>query len=98
MSEATIVYDMPAAQYHAIPAVSKSLLGNFSRTAAHGRHALDNQKDSDALRFGRAFHVLALEPHKFDEECIVKPVMDCRTKEGKAKRDIFLERSNGLTF
>lgn len=83
MHDVRIEYDMPAAEYHAIPAVSKSLLGKFDRTMAHGKYEMDNPSDSDALRFGRAFHVLTLEPQNFDAECAVAPKCDRRTKEGK---------------
>ena len=40
--------------------------------------------DTDARRLGRAVHSLALEHEKFDQQYIVMPKVDGRTKAGKA--------------
>ena len=97
MHDVRIEYDMPAAEYHAIPAVSKSLLGKFDRTAAHGKYALEHPHDSDALVLGRAFHTLSLEPEKAAQELAVAPVCDKRTKEGKVLFAEFEASSAGKT-
>jgi len=97
MHDVRIEYDMPAAEYHAIPAVSKSLLGKFDRTAAHGKYALEHPHDSDALALGRAFHTLSLEPEKAAQELAVAPVCDKRTKEGKVLFAEFEASSAGKT-
>jgi hypothetical protein len=41
------------------------------------------EKDTDALRFGRLFHYAVLEPHLFRERAIIEPVFQGRTKAGQ---------------
>jgi hypothetical protein len=98
MSKTRIEYNMPAHEYHAIDAVSKSMLGKFGKTAAHGRYALDNPKDTDALRFGRAFHVLSLEPEKFEAECAVAPDCEKRSNADKQRHADFAAANKGKTI
>lgn len=73
--------------YQRIPAVNNSLLTRFSPTPAHARHYLDDPPPStDDQRIGEALHALLLEPERFTREYAVAPVVDGRTKEGKATR------------
>jgi len=77
--------------YHAdTSAISKSGLDLIHRSPAHYYAAkLDpdrpaEKKDTPALRFGRAFHTLVLEPDLFFQEYAVLPEkVDRRTKAGK---------------
>lgn len=59
----------------------------------------DNQeeKESPALIFGRLFHSILLTPQDLDTEFAIMPVVDRRTKEGKAEYAKFLENSKGKT-
>ena len=52
-------------------------------------------KESDAFAMGHAVHCLALEPDKFDERFAFAPVVDRRTKAGKAQWDEFVACSEG---
>jgi hypothetical protein len=78
-------------EYHAdTSAISKSGLDLVHRSPAHYYAAkLDpdrpaEKKDTPALRFGRAFHTLVLEPDLFFQEYAVLPEkVDRRTKAGK---------------
>ena len=72
--------------YHASDPLSKSDLHLLSKSPAHFKYALDHKGDehTSAMTFGTAFHAYVLEPEKFVQEYIVAPVIDRRTKAGKA--------------
>jgi exodeoxyribonuclease VIII len=73
-----------ADEYHAIEAVSNSLISKILKSPAHARAYLDKQPvATKAMEFGTAFHVAILEPKKFAEQYVVFNG-DRRTKEGKA--------------
>lgn len=91
----TITVGMPDEEYRAIPALS-----------AHGTHDLltkpmhwarGGQEDTEAMKFGRAFHFMVLEccsgtvfdENKFFEKFAVAPEVNARTKDGKAALEEF---------
>lgn len=45
---------------------------------------------SDAMQLGSAVHVMAMEPHKIEEEIAIMPVLNLRTKEGRAAKQYFI--------
>lgn len=64
--EPGIYPDMPAAEYHAAPAASKSDLDKIARSPAHYRAYKENPPEqTKAMALGTAFHTLVLEPEKF---------------------------------
>ena len=72
-------------EYRSDKAYSRSDLFKLAKSPAHFKWAMDNHEQStSALEFGKAFHTFVLERDKFDEEYIVVPNIDRRTKEGKA--------------
>lgn len=78
--------DVPAEDYHAIRAVSATLLKRFIRqTPAHVKAMLDGKLEGDEVSMlkGTALHAALLEPSVFDRDFVVVP--DCRrgTKEWK---------------
>ena len=80
-----IYEDMPFADYLAIDAVNASTLKYFARSPAHAREYMQHPPaPTPAMDFGTAAHVAILEPHRLDDEYIVAPVCDRRTKAGKA--------------
>lgn len=84
--EPGIYYDVPRETYDEIDAVNWSTLKHFSRSPLHVLEALRaKQRDTDAMRFGRAEHLAVLEPQRFDSEVAVWRGADRRTKEGKAE-------------
>lgn len=88
--------DVPYAEYAAWPAVRASTLNACARTMAHGRHAeVTGGKDSNDLDYGTAFHAAVLEPERFQQEWLVAPVCDRRTREGKETWAAFLEEAAG---
>ena len=72
-------------EYHSYKeAISKSRLSRMSVCPKYFKWCEDNpQKKSDELLEGSAFHKLVLEPDTFDDEFVVAPHFDRRTKVGK---------------
>lgn len=83
--------DISNEDYHGGYGTSSSNLKIFlEKTAAHYHyektHYVDHQTDTKDL--GTAFHTLTLEPHKFDEDIVVRPasIKQRRGKEWEAFR------------
>lgn len=59
-------------EYHNHPSVSRSVLGTClaSKTPLHFHTKLAEPKDSEAMRFGNAFHKYLLEPEIFKENAV----------------------------
>jgi len=78
--------NLAAGDYHAIDAVSASRLQLLHRSPAHMRWAIDHPDDVDteAFKFGRAFHCSILEPDVFAATWAIEPKIDRRTNAGKA--------------
>lgn len=100
---------VPHGVYHQRHAglVSKSALDKLHRSPAHLKAWLDGAEEetSEALEFGGAFHCALLEPDRFASGYVVMPAFNeyrdkagrLSTKEGKAKRDAWLEDHKGST-
>ena len=50
----------------------------------------EEETDTPSLKFGRCYHKFMLEPYDFDNEFVVAPKVDKRTKEGKEEYAKFL--------
>lgn len=85
------------AEYRKKEGVSASDLKKMMKSMASYKYYKEHPEDSDseALQFGRAYHKLMLEPDDFDNEFIVSPKFDRRTKEGKAAYEDFLKKAEG---
>lgn len=80
---ATIIENMPNAEYHSSSAISKSGLDLIEKSPAHYFYA-DKEK-TKAMVIGSAFHDLVLLPDIFEKNYAVKPDgLSFATKEGKA--------------
>lgn len=80
-----IQYGLPAADYHKIRALSATGLKKLATSPAHFAHWLDNpDEQTPALRLGMLTHICVIEPKRFDDEVVVAPIVDRRTKEGKS--------------
>lgn len=92
-----IIQQMPAAEYHAHPAVSKSLLDKIALSPMHARAYLDGvrQEPTAVMEFGTALHTAALEPDRFAEEYRIFDG-DRRTKAGKEAYEAM--RASGKTI
>ena len=85
------------AEYRKKEGISSSDLKKMMKSMASWKYYKDHpeESDSEALQFGRAYHKLMLEPDDFDNEFIVSPKFDRRTKEGKAAYEDFLKKAEG---
>lgn len=80
--------DIPHDDYHSHPAISKSGLDRIEQSPAHYRAYLSGEdKDTDALRFGRLCHMAILEPERFGIDAVVAPAINRCTKAGKVEWD-----------
>lgn len=85
-----IIYDEPAKDYHANPAIGSSLVRSFLKSPQlfdDIRHGTA-QVETPALIYGTNFHTLMLEPERWHAAVAIKPDgMSFATKDGKAWRD-----------
>lgn len=89
---------MTLAEYHAHPALSRSRLWTLHESPQKFLWAQEHpEPPSPAFRLGAAFHKLALEPETFEDEYVINPGFDRRTKTGKTGYEDFLEKANGRT-
>ena len=88
---------MTEQQYRTHPGVNKSTLWELRKSPAHYKYALEHQteKDTPALRFGRALHTAILQPEEFKQNYVVAPDIDRRTKAGRGEWERFLYESAG---
>jgi exodeoxyribonuclease VIII len=86
-----VIENMPAAEYHAHGAVSKSLLDRVARSPLHARAYLDGDRaeQTAAMKFGEALHTAVLEPSRFMSDYRVFDG-DLRTKQGKLDYEALL--------
>lgn len=96
-----VIADMTNEQYHSHSAISKSSLDLIRRSPLHyyiekiGTDEDLKRKQTKAMNVGTAFHLLALEPDKFDAHVAVSPELNKATKEGKATWAAFEAANQG---
>ena len=82
--------------YAAWDAINFHILNYFRYTASHARCAMTSvDEEKKHLAFGLATHIAVLEPQRFDEEVLVTPKLDRRTKAGKAAWAEFQKKAEG---
>jgi hypothetical protein len=98
----SVITNMPDADYRAIEAVSSTTLKTMWRSCpATAKAQMDGLLDDDdrqCLVEGIAAHVAALQPDRFEAEYAVGPVVDLRTKAGKAAWDAAISEHPGKTL
>lgn len=96
-----MILGLSNADYHSLPSVSSSMLKTILRSPAHYKAAYlsgaPRKEPTASMVLGSLTHTLFLEPMQFNDEYIVAPAWDARTKEGKAVRDAFLAAAEGKT-
>ena len=80
--------DIPYEEYASIPAYRSHDLTTAIRCPYKWKHELP-MKESPALIEGRLQHTLFLEIDKFDDEFVIEPNVDRRTKAGKEEYEDF---------
>ncbi|WP_336163594.1 PD-(D/E)XK nuclease-like domain-containing protein [Acinetobacter ursingii] len=83
----SLIERMSNDEYHACPEFSSSQLKDILRSSAHfysNNILKENEREAKKhLDFGTLAHTLFLEPEQFDNEFVVGPKFDRRTKAGK---------------
>lgn len=84
---ASLIERMSNDEYHACPEFSSSQLKDMNRSAAHfyvNSITKEAKKEaSTAMNFGTLVHTMFLEPEQFENEFVIAPKFDRRTKVGK---------------
>lgn len=94
------IYPMTEQVYRAIPAMNCSTLDWGIASMYHLKAAIDGRlarEDTDALVYGRAFHLRMLEPQRFPE--VVRIIGDCESelKSGPRKGACCGARGRGMS-
>lgn len=87
------VYTISNEEYHAAPGISRSAIMEFKKTPAHYWHKYVNPEyvkpnQTESMLLGDAFHVVLLEPEKFEEKFIVKERHDLLIGKLPLLRDV----------
>ena len=93
-------HDLPAPDYHAMPAMSSGAIKELTRSPAHCHyymHDAEYTPPTTAQILGSAFHSYALEYHR-DKIATLPDGIDRRTKVGKAAYAEFTETNKGKTI
>jgi len=78
--------------YDDIPAVRRSELWEIRKSPLHYIYAVTHQEEpTQALAFGTAAHKYILETEDFWKAYVLAPEVDRRTKDGKARWNMFLD-------
>ncbi|WP_180023387.1 PD-(D/E)XK nuclease-like domain-containing protein [Acinetobacter sp. YH1901134] len=84
---AQLIEKMSNDEYHSRPEFSSSQLKDILRSGAHfySNNILKevDRETKSAMNFGTLAHTLFLEPDKFENEFVIAPKFDRRTKAGK---------------
>ena len=89
---------MSNAEYRQREGLASTDIKRMMKSMATWKYLKDNpqdDKDTPALKFGRAYHKFCLEPYDFENEFVVSPKIDRRTKEGKAAYEEFEKQAAG---
>lgn len=82
-------------EYFSRNELSNSDLGLIKKSIEHYLRKFDAREDSEALKFGSAFHSFILENDKFFQNYVVAPKFDKRTKQGKEDFALFESENAG---
>lgn len=76
--------------------LSYSSIKEFAKSPRHYVHyVLAKREPSKAMNLGSLIHCLIMYPSKFNDQFIIAPNVDRRTKDGKATWEEFISKSNG---
>lgn len=89
---------MSNAEYRQREGLASTDIKRMMKSMATWKYLNDNpsdDRDTPSLKFGRAYHKFCLEPYDFENEFIVSPKFDRRTKEGKEQYAAFEKEADG---
>lgn len=76
--------------YDKMPGIRRSDLWVMNKSPMHFKYHMETpHEQTPALKFGAAVHKFVLEPFDFNDEFIVAPEVDRRTKAGKEEWAVF---------
>ena len=81
--------DLPYEDYAQIPAFRSHDLTSVIKCPFSWKYRKDLEQ-TPALLEGRVQHTVFLEHHKFNEEFVIQPKFDRRTKDGRADYEDFM--------
>lgn len=85
LESSVALLSLPAEQYHRHPAVGRSALSRLLRSPAHYVEYLARPPEpTPAMQFGSAFHAALLEPERYEQDYVVAPRFDRRSKDGRS--------------
>ena len=90
---------MTEKEYRKHPAISRSELWRIRESPQKFKYYREHPPEpTPALLFGQVFHKMLLEHETFDDDFVVSPEVNRRTKEGKQKWDEFLSENENKTI
>lgn len=90
---------MTEKEYRQHPAISRSELWHIRESPQKFKYYKENPPEpTPALLFGQVFHKMLLEPDTFNDEFVVAPDANRRTKEGKQIWDAFVADHENQTI
>lgn len=90
---------MTEKDYNEAEGIRRSDLWKMEESAEKFKYCLEHPvEQTPAMAFGSACHKMILEPGDFGNEYAVAPIVDRRTKEGKAQWEAFCEDNQGKTI
>lgn len=96
-SDPQLLKGLPFEEYRAMDAVNISLLLELDQSPLAFRHRMGTPPgDSDAMRLGRAFHTMVLEPGLFPDQFVVSPFDSWRSKAAREWREEMRESGRDI--
>lgn len=93
---AGVYNDIPAVKYHAAPGISKSALDQSAKSPAHYQAWLkEKPEQTPAMRIGTLAHLATFQPDLYARSVAMAPIVDRRTKDGKAIWQQFQSENEG---
>ena len=90
---------MTEKEYREHPAISRSELWRMNESPEKFKWFKDHPiEPTPALLFGQLTHKLLLQPESFNQEFVVAPAVDRRTKAGREEYDAFLSSVGNHTI
>lgn len=78
--------------YHKMPGISSSGIRDLLRSPAHyyyKYYVSQDELETSAMRFGNLVHTALLEPDRYNNNVMLEPKFDKRTKQGKIEYDTY---------
>lgn len=90
---------MTEKEYRAAEGISRSELWKIRESPEKYKYALEHPAEpTPALIFGQMVHKLILEPETFEDDFVIMPEVDRRTKEGKTIWNDFINGAGDRTL